>query len=687
MGRSWLYACLALLLPLARARAAVPTFTQTIQGTTYTFAGQNPAAGTSTTIPTLLVPVSLVFAPQRDEQRPAIFDASADVTAVTGSPIFEKADFGQGGTTQFADALLRSTFKHAPDWHTLLASPTVEPLTIMVPAADGYVLHSRRSGRSLAIADIEFVERQVFTHLPQAPGKLVIILTHNTAFYASGDATICCSWGTHGVDPATGSSFILASYLAEPPSIVDERDIQPLTEQLAEFVYNPLHDPLFHGGFSRQPGNHLPRWADPVTGFCAGASVGSNYFLLEPTDRNLKNDLASSPAFAVQVGGRTYHVQNVALLNWYTGGASGPYSFPNGQALTASARPCPAYGWPERRAQARTAAALPSTGPHRHKLIGYYWGGDAAAGKPLRLRDVSPQWDIVIVSFASPVKSATEGTLRFRLPLGYSKAEFASDVAWLKSRGKKVMISLGGGGEYFTLADRRHIPVFVSSVERIVSEYGFDGVDIDFENPSLELDPGDRDFRHPTTPGIVNLIAALREIHNHFGPGFMLSLVPEGPQIPAGYLTYGGQFGTFIPIVYGLRNILSFVDVQDYNTPPLEGLDGNIYQAHTVDYHAAMTELVLDGFDVAGNPEEHFPGMPADKVAVGFLVGYENPEVVSGAMRYLITGHAPAGTAYKLRRPGGYPDLLGAMFWNIDGDQWSGYRYSNLIGPQLHAYP
>ena len=76
---------------------------------------------------------------------------------------------------------------------------------------------------------------------------------------------------------------------------------------------------------------------------------------------------------------------------------------------------------------------------------------------------------------------------------------------------------------------------------------------------------------------MVNLIAGLRKLHDHFGPGFMISLVPEGPQIPAGYPSYGGQFGSYLPIVDALRDILSFVNIQDYNTPPLQGLDGEVF--------------------------------------------------------------------------------------------------------------
>src|SRR5271157_746126 len=183
--------------------------------------------------------------------------------------------------------------------------------------------------------------------------------------------------------------------------------------------------------------------------------------------------------------------------------------------------------------------------------------------------------------------------------------------------------------------------------------YGFDGIDIDFESPSLNLAPGDTNFKNPTTPSVVNLIAGLRRLRDHFGPGFMISLVPEGTQIPSGYPSYGGQFGSYLPIAYAVRDILTFIDVQSYNTPPLQGLDGEIYQPGTVDYHAAMTELLLHGFNAGGDPKHFFPPMPAEKVAVGFLTGDTTPALVTQAMDYIITGKAPAGTVYKLRRPAG----------------------------------
>ena len=129
--------------------------------------------------------------------------------------------------------MLRATFPKADGWHTLLGKPEVKPVKIAVPVGYGYILTSKKTGGSFAIVDLEFLQKELFQQLPKQEGKLVIAVTHNTAYYALGDATVCCSWGTHGVDSATGNSFVLGSYLHDAPAVVEDADVQPLTQQLA----------------------------------------------------------------------------------------------------------------------------------------------------------------------------------------------------------------------------------------------------------------------------------------------------------------------------------------------------------------------------------------------------------------------------------------------------------------------
>ncbi len=696
-----LLSLLVLPLQFVGAQSTVPTFQHALGQGSYTLVGGDPAQGGTTTIPTVLVPITLSFDAKKQAGKPFIMDAAPDIPPVLRSPVFSKFAFPSGGVTQYADAMLRTTFPNAEGWHTLLGKPDVKPAHIAVPVGYGYILTSKKTGGSFAVVDVEFLQKELFKQLPKQDGKLVIAITHNVTYYAAGDATVCCSWGTHGVDSATGNSFVLGSYLHAAPTVVEDDDVQPLTQQLAEFIKDPLHDPLVRGRNVKAPGNTFPGWLRPASmhpgdaGVCGGTGVATTYFLLEPTNTNPKNNIPASKAFAAHVDGGTYHLQNVALLPWYTGGSAGlggTYSFPDRQALTDPAKPCPARGGGAGGGRASappkpSVAALPVSGsPNGHQLIGY-WAGYGGPGSTIPLRDLSPQWDVIIVAFSTPDKNAPEGTMQFRTPAGLETEQFKSDLAYVKGQGKKVMISLGGGGQHFTLADPKRVPNFVASVTRVVTEYGFDGIDIDFESPSLSIDPGDTDFKHPTTPSITNLISALRQLHDRFGPRFMISLVPEGTQIPSGYPSYGGQFGSYLAIAYAIRDILAFIDVQDYNTPPLQGLDGEIYQPGSVDYHAAMTELLLHGFNVGGDPKQFFPPMPANKVAVGFLTGDTTPTIVSQAMDYIITGKAPGGATYKLRQPAGYPSMIGAMFWTIDADRRGDYNFSNIVGPQLHRYP
>jgi chitinase len=109
--------------------------------------------------------------------------------------------------------------------------------------------------------------------------------------------------------------------------------------------------------------------------------------------------------------------------------------------------------------------------PNGHKLIGY-WAGYGSATSTFPLRDVSPQWDVIIVAFATPDRDAQDGSLRFSPPRGLEPEEFKSDNAYLKSQGKKVMISLGGGGQHFTLPDSKQVPNFVAASRQILRQFG-----------------------------------------------------------------------------------------------------------------------------------------------------------------------------------------------------------------------
>lgn len=665
-----------------RTAASVPVFTRSFRVAgrkyQYTVAGRDPELGGTTTIPTVLIPLNLDF---NVAGKHVTLAASPAVPKVIASPIFQKAQFATGDT-QYGDALQRAQFytiAQAKNWHTLLGEPHVAPpVNISIPAADGYLLTSESSAKQFAIVDLNFVQKKLFEAFPRLrlnAKTLVIAVARDTDFYPIDDATVCCAWGAHGAhleaDSKTAQAFVLGSYL-DPGVVPGYSDVQTLTAQLAQWLNDPLN------GYRN---NVFPAWRAPGQFFgCGGHGIGTFYRSALPTAH-----LGSAAATRLTLNGSAYHVANAALISWYSHSSHaktfrGSYSFPNSAALTAPAEACERFA---PKLFTPTASPLAEThGPNGHQLIGYWVG----YRKSFPLRDVSPQWDVVIVAFAPPAKGSTS-LMVFRTPGGYTTAGFKADIKYLQSKGKKVLLSLGGGGQVVTLNTVAETQEFVRSVGAIVTKYGFDGIDLDFETPSLILQPGDTDFRHPTTPSIVNLISAMRQLHQRFGPKFMLAEVPEGPQVPAGLVTYGGQFGSFLPVIYATRKYLSFVDVQNYNTPPLEGLDGNYYMPDTADYYVAMTEMMLRGFHVGRSANSFFPALPPQKVAIGFLAGRSPLPAIEASLRYLIQGTPSADEDYRLRDPAGYPAFDGAMYWNIQADRRENYGFSNAVGPLLHALP
>jgi chitinase len=176
----WALFFFVLGLPAACAQGTAPTFSHTVGRQAYTLLGQDPAQAVSTTIPTVLVPLELSFAPKARNGKPFVMAAAPDVRRILSSPIFSRFAFSSGNNTQYGDALLRTTFPVEPGWHTLLGKPEVKPLKIDVPLGYGYILTSKKEGTSFAVVDVEFLQQAIFKQLPRQEGKLILAVTHKT---------------------------------------------------------------------------------------------------------------------------------------------------------------------------------------------------------------------------------------------------------------------------------------------------------------------------------------------------------------------------------------------------------------------------------------------------------------------------------------------------------------------------
>ena len=267
----------------------------------------------------------------------------------------------------------------------------------------------------------------------------------------------------------------------------------------------------------------------------------------------------------------------------------------------------------------------------------------------------------------------------------------------LHGRGKKVLLSVGGANGHVELRNAAERTQFVNTVTGIIQNYGLDGLDIDFEGQSVRLNSGDSDFTNPTTPVIVNLISALREIRSRVGSGFVLTMAPETFFVQVGHQFYGGttggdtRTGAYLPVIHGVRDILTVLHVQDYNSGPVMSIDGQIYNMGNADFHVAMTEMLMRGFTVA-NTGRTFPGLRPDQVAIGLPAnvnagnGWTPVPEVQRALNYLIRGQSFGGR-YVLRNPAGYRGMRGLMSWSINWDRFANFDFSRNHRAYLNALP
>ncbi|MDG9720498.1 glycosyl hydrolase family 18 protein [Streptomyces sp. DH24] len=329
-----------------------------------------------------------------------------------------------------------------------------------------------------------------------------------------------------------------------------------------------------------------------------------------------------------------------------------------------------------------------------HALVGYLHASFANGSGYTRLADVPDSWDVIDLAFGEPT-SVESGDIRFdrcpaaQCPNVESDADFKAAVKAKQAAGKKVLISIGGQNGQVRLTTTAARDTFVSSVSKIIDEYGLDGLDIDFEGHSLSLNADDTDFKNPKTPVIVHLVQALKTLKAKYGDDFVLTMAPETFFVQLGYQYYGtgkwgGQdprAGAYLPVIHALRDDLTLLHVQDYNSGPVMGLDNQYHSMGGADFHIAMTDMLLTGFPVAGDANNVFPPLRPDQVAIGMPAtanagnGHVPPAEVTKTLDCL-TKKTNCG-AYATH--GTWPALRGLMTWSINWDRFGGWEFQRTF--------
>jgi chitinase len=296
----------------------------------------------------------------------------------------------------------------------------------------------------------------------------------------------------------------------------------------------------------------------------------------------------------------------------------------------------------------------------RHFLTGY-WHNFVNPATELRLSAVPNEYDLVAVAFAEA--TATPGAVTFGVDPGLSTAlggytndQFKADVAALKSRGKKVILSVGGEAGRVSVGDSASATNFANSVRSIMTEYGFDGVDIDLENG---LNP-------------TYMAQALRSLRSAVGSNLIITMAPQTIDMQS-------TGGSYFALALSIKDILTVVHTQFYNSGSMLGCDQSAaYSQGNVNFITALACIQLEN---GLRPDQVAVGLPAGPGAAGG--GVVAPSVVNNALDCLARGT----NCGSFRPPRTYPEIRGAMTWSINWDVANGNGFARTVAPHLDTLP
>lgn len=292
----------------------------------------------------------------------------------------------------------------------------------------------------------------------------------------------------------------------------------------------------------------------------------------------------------------------------------------------------------------------------KHAVTGY-WQNFNNGATVQKLSDVQAQYDIIAVAFADA--TSTPGAVDFTLDSaglgGYTEAQFKADVKAKQAAGKSVVISVGGEKGAVAVNSAASATAFADSVYALMQEYGFDGVDIDLENGLNS----------------TYMAQALRSLSQKAGSKLVVTMAPQTIDMQS---TSNEYFKTALNV----KDILTVVNMQYYNSGSMLGCDGKVYSQGTVDFLTALACIQLEG---GLAPGQVGLGVPASASGAGG--GYVAPAVVNNALDCLAKGTGCG--SFKPAKT--YPDIRGAMTWSTNWDAKAGNAWSNAVGPHVHALP
>lgn len=279
----------------------------------------------------------------------------------------------------------------------------------------------------------------------------------------------------------------------------------------------------------------------------------------------------------------------------------------------------------------------------------------------------------------------------------------ATYIQSLKSSGIKVLLSLGGASSSIentttnfhevlsqVSETQSFVDAFVSSMEDMMTQYGFDGFDFDIEQ-GLGVSGT---FTNPTGD-VGALVSIIKQMHSNH-PDALLTLAPQMANIS---VTQGfdNTWGNYASLIMQTAPDLTWVGIQLYNSGCCYGLNGVCYavDANDPDTYVAMAADLLENWpstDSSGRATGYQPYisyLTPSQVILGFPapnssgVSDGDPAVViatvKAAVQCLRSATAGSSSCSQYIPPKAYPDIGGVFNWEVSFDQANNYNFAKSL--------
>ena len=244
--------------------------------------------------------------------------------------------------------------------------------------------------------------------------------------------------------------------------------------------------------------------------------------------------------------------------------------------------------------------------PSGNIILGYTHSWESAEAPFLYFKDIKDKkFNVVMYSFIETVgqngytPQLTVNSNRYLTAGVFDKQLLKDDIQVLRDQGIPVIVSIGGQNGHVELNTVAEKDEFVQGLIDIVDEYGFDGIDLDFEGGSMNFGAGTlKDFSYAgisAFPKLKLVVDAFKEIKQYYGANFILTCAPETFYVQVGQSTYSDTAGAFLPVMHNLRDELDLIMVQLYNTGSINALDGMAYSQGTTDFLGVYVRYVSNG--------------------------------------------------------------------------------------------